>query len=132
MAGESGDILGFGLSHPTLSPVSSAGSVTATEAGITATALLESKEVSAFTSETPLKMVVRPNTVWEEGGTVDPVPGPPKVAWVCPFATVDTVYEVYVDISTGNVIGGDIHVSRSSKERNLFPHTAQIILREAR
>jgi len=63
--------------------------------------------------------VVQPDTLWQTqgGGTTQPTPGAPSsIAWDCVFTNVPnpnspsgtTTVEVWVDSSTGQVVGGDI------------------------
>lgn len=114
LQGETGEVIGYGLTFPSEAPASAAGSVTATQADATATALLTAQGITGYTSGTPVKMAVRPNTAWEPNGTTDPLPGPAKVAWVCNYsdAITATVYKVFVDVSSGDVIGGEIATVR--------------------
>jgi len=62
--------------------------------------------------------VVQPDTLWQTqgGGTTQPTPGAPSsIAWDCVFTNVPnpnspsgtTTVEVWVDSSTGQVVGGD-------------------------
>jgi hypothetical protein len=68
--------------------------------------------------------VVRPNTFHMPGGSMKPLPGPSRVAWVGQFQAGDQTYEVYVDAETGKVIGGQRWGPRGGA-RSEFPALAK-------
>ena len=103
---ETSEVHALGVTFDSPAPGSGQGDVTSAQASAIADDVLEDAGITGMTASTPVKMAVRPNTWWQTDGTMDPLPGPAEVAWVCPYDDGQEFHEVWVDISTGTVIGG--------------------------
>lgn len=116
MQAETGEVHAMGVTFDSLPPTSAAGSVTSTQAAATALAVLTAAGIMGMTADTPVKTAVRPNTWWQTNGTMDPLPGPAKVAWLCRYSNDVEMHEVWVDIATGDVIGGESATVRGRRQ----------------
>jgi hypothetical protein len=104
---ETGALIVVGVGF--LSPAADTGSVVVSAEDAARTALAQiggPVPVGAYPAAL-VTQVVRPNTFHMPGGSMKPLPGPSRVAWVGQFQAGDQTYEVYVDAETGKVIGGD-------------------------
>lgn len=103
---ETGEIMGLGMTFPSMPPSHAATQITQEAAEQTAQAITANAGLSGNLVLVQ-KEVIQPNRFWEPGGKAyEKLPGPAHVAWVCQFDLGQRGYEVWVDAVTGDVIGG--------------------------
>lgn len=124
---ETGAVQAFSLSFPAAPPAAGVGSVTSAQATQTAQTLMTSANAPGIALQNTALQVVQPTTYWQDGSTTPVSNGVGRVAWNCLFTDANSIiYEVWVDGSTGAVIGGESYGIAGMKARPMIKNHANI------
>ncbi|MDQ2801019.1 MAG: hypothetical protein M3Y13_15410, partial [Armatimonadota bacterium] len=105
---ETGEVSGLSLVFPSPPSTKTVGSVTRAQADAIAQNLLATEGLQDAVLDIVETKMVQPNTFWQAGGSVDPLPGEAQAVWAYRFQGAGTrFYEVWVDTQTGAIVGGE-------------------------
>ena len=114
-----GEVTGLSLVFPSPPSTKSVGALTRKQADAIAQNLLATTGLQDAVLDSVETKMVQPNTFWQAGGSVDPLPGEAQAVWAYRFKGTDTrFYEVWVDTQTGAVLGGE-SIGRKGGRRGL-------------
>ncbi len=111
MDAETGSIAALSLTYQSPPPVSTAVSVSQSQAEGVAQGQIANAGIQGATLGTSHLEIVQPNTLWQDGNENAQTNALSKVAWVVPFTTGSQdssgpTYEVWIDTSNGSILGG--------------------------
>ena len=105
---ESGAVEGFNVNFPTQPAATPRITITAEQAVGIANVLAAPLETSPATLQRVQLEAIQPNSFWLAGGSEMDQQSTAVVAWQCRFRIGQRTYEVWVDPSSGAVLGGSL------------------------
>jgi fibronectin type 3 domain-containing protein len=113
---ETGTLLDFSLVNTTPIPASATNNVNQATAISVANQALSTAGVTGTTLASAIEMWIEPNMGWPASETT--IPAAPRLAWVVAYSSSSAVIEVWIDASSGAVIGGiDAVIGRAAPAR---------------
>jgi len=111
LSADSGRLKGLSANFHAAPPKPVTATVTAGHALETARQVFASLNLAASGKPSaPVEMIVQSNGFPKKSTSLDAKPGPSRYAWVCVFPIDRGRVEIWVDASTGTVVGGETAV----------------------